>query len=116
MDTLWNVVVPAVAGLVAGAIASLVAPWVQLAVEKRRELVRSRREKLARWREEILSVSDTEINDTVSYSEARPFLKEEIVRALEGGEIPVRRGRGKNLLRDLVLDDLSRVEREWDLV
>ena len=55
MNTLWSIIVPAIAGLLAGVVGSLVAPWVNWTIEKRREKMKYRREFIQRCREKIES-------------------------------------------------------------
>jgi hypothetical protein len=53
---------------------------------------------------------------SVEYSEMRPFLSQETIDSLENSKITVRMGRGGPLLKSLILDDISRLERKWGLI
>lgn len=55
-------------------------------------------------------------NDTVEYAEIRQFLSKETLDAIEGSTVRVRIGRGGNVIKSSVLDDLSKLEQEWGLI
>jgi hypothetical protein len=46
----------------------------------------------------------------------RPHLSKATRDAIEGDTITVRLGRGGNVIHSLVLDDIARLEKEWDLL
>jgi hypothetical protein len=50
VNYLFQVVIPAIAGLVSGGIASLVAPWVNWRIEQKREKLAHKRALIRRWR------------------------------------------------------------------
>ncbi|MCC7254378.1 MAG: hypothetical protein IT467_00425 [Dokdonella sp.] len=118
MLTFWGVVVSAVAGLISGGIASLIAPWVQWSIEKRRQLSTERRNKLKAWRGYLGAVyrDQQQFQDSVEFSEMRPHLSEKTRAAIEGRQITVRVGRGGDVVKGLILDDLAELERKWDLL
>jgi hypothetical protein len=51
MNFLFQVVIPAISGLVSGTIASLVAPWINWRIEQKREKLAYKREMIRRWRQ-----------------------------------------------------------------
>ena len=117
MDYLFQVVIPAIAGLVSGGIASLVAPWVNWRIEQKREKLAYKRALIRRWREFLATDFDQlAFTGTAVYSEIRPHLSSSTRESIEGNKITVRLGRGGNLIHSLVLDDIARLEKEWDLV
>ena len=117
MNFLFQVVIPAISGLVSGAIASLVAPWVQWRIERKREKLAYKKEMIRRWREFLdRDFDETEFSGTAVYSEIRPHLSSETLQSIESDRITVRLGRGGDVIRSLVLDDITRLEKEWDLI
>ncbi len=117
MNFLFQVVIPAISGLVSGAIASLVAPWVQWRIERKREKLAYKKEMIRRWREFLdRDFDETEFSGTAVYSEIRPHLSSETLQSIESDRITIRLGRGGDVIRSLVLDDITRLEKEWDLI
>jgi hypothetical protein len=51
MNFLFQVVIPAISGLVSGTIASLVAPWINWRIEQKREKLAYKKEMIRRWRQ-----------------------------------------------------------------
>jgi hypothetical protein len=116
-DPLYQYIVPAVCGLIAGALGSLIAPWVQWGIEQRREKLKYRRNLVEKWRNYIENNFDKgKINDSVLYSELRPHLSKASRDAVEGSTLTIRSGRGGNVVKSLLLDDIKRIEKEWDLI
>ena len=118
MNFLFQVVIPAFFGLVSSAIASLVAPWVNWRIEQKREKLAYKKEMIRRWRE-FLNDRDydgTQFSGSVIYSEIRPHLSSETLQSIESNRITIRLGRGGDVIRSLVLDDIVRLEKEWDLI
>jgi hypothetical protein len=117
MDYLFQVIIPAIAGLVSGVAASLVAPWVSWSIEQKREKLAYKRSLIRRWREFLANDFDQlAFSGTAAYSEMRPHLSPSTREAIEGNKITVRLGRGGNVIHSLVLDDIARVEKEWGIV
>jgi hypothetical protein len=74
MNFLFQVVIPAISGLVSGAIASLVAPWVNWRIEQKREKLAYKKEMIRRWREFLdRDFDETEFSGTAVYSEISTF-------------------------------------------
>src|SRR5581483_9896050 len=119
MNFIFQAVIPAILGLVSGAIGSLVAPWVQWRIERKREKLAYKKEMIRRWRQFLDQKRDfdeSELLDSAVYSEMRPHLSSRTVQSIECDKIDVRIGRGGYVIRSLILDDLSRLEEEWDLI
>jgi hypothetical protein len=110
-----TLLLPAILGLIAGVIGSLIAPWVHWGIEKRRQKMNYRRQLIKEWRQEIdFDVSSFE--NKALYSSLRPHLSKETIDAVEGNTITIRMGRKGDVIKALLLDDIARIEKEWDLV
>ena len=97
-----------------GSVAGYIIKW---GIEKKKMKIEYKQRLIKRWREYIDSYFvQTEFNDTVMYSEMRPHLSERTLNAIEKREIRSRPGRGGNIVKSLVLDDIARLEKEWDLI
>lgn len=55
-------------------------------------------------------------NDTVVYSEMRPYLGEYSKSCMDESNIVVIQGRGGDILKSHILDDLAGLERKWKLL
>lgn len=104
-------------GLLGGIIGSLVAPWVNWGIEKRREKMKYRRDLVQKWRDAIEKDFDQlAFNDTALYASLRPHLSKDAIDAIEGDQITIRVGRGGNIIKSQVLDDIAKLEKKWDLI
>lgn len=117
----WNALVSgAVSGSVFGALASLIAPWVTWGVEKRRLKLASRRKSVAEWRQAVAQSDGVkEFRETAAYATMRPHLLRTLIERIESDTITIQqggRGGGVNNFKPLVYDDITRVEKHWDLV
>lgn len=78
-----------------------------------------RRDRIRCWRDAIEGHDwDTAFGATAWYTEVRPHLKPEIVAQIEAPRtftVPAE-GRGGPAVKYMLLDEVSRIEREWDLI
>ncbi len=92
---------------------------MQWAIEKRRSTLNYRRELIRSWRDAIEQF-DHELDgfgDTAVYSAIRPHLSDEVRKKLESSRILyVGEGRGEQIKKHMVLDEVARIEKVWDLV
>ena len=117
MNFLFQVVIPAITGLLSGAIASLIAPWINWRIEQKREKLAYRRATIRRWRDFLANEFDQlGFSGTAIYSEMRSHLSKATRDSIEADKITVRLGRGGNVIHSLVLDEIARLEKEWDLL
>lgn len=90
---------------------------VKWSIEKEKILLDARRAKLQSWRESLEKDFDSDtFKGTVAYSEIRPYLSRDTLAALEYGLITSRMGRGGDLVKSFVLDDLVKLEKDWKLI
>lgn len=109
-------IIVAVIGLITGALGSVIAPWAKWSVEKRRMRMTTRRDKIAGWRLWLGRLRDRHgINESLRYTEIRPYLRESTRRMIEGGPVVATRGRGGDPVMNAVLEDLGRLEARWGL-
>jgi len=121
MNPLWSILVPALAGLIAGVIGSLVAPWVNWGIEKRREKHKYRQAIVQRCRELVNSPTFTKqiLRASPEYKHLRPYLAQHEADSIErdnhilGGEI---QDGPWDAHRRLVTQALEKLEKAWDLV
>lgn len=115
-------VIGAVSGLAAGIVGSLVAPWVHWGIEKRRDLRATRRELLASARAYVSSVrfGAGQFSRRSMFARLKPYLSPDNVRAIENpDEVQDQMdnpGEFRESLRRGILEDLQRIEKEWELL
>ncbi len=129
-NTFLGIIIPALVGLVTGALGSIVAPWATWGVEKMKIKMEQRKQLLKDVREVLVdnnNLSYQSFIQTVAYSQICPYLSKKVIDTLEnqgGGnnkiiiKIVVGSGRhsGANNFGPMILDDLSRIEKEWGLL
>jgi len=118
MDIFIAKVLPALLGFIAGIAGSLIAPWINWGIEKKKQRQESRKKLIHKTREVLASPEWDQINfsSTVAYSEIRPHLSSSTISSIEGGEITIQMGRGGNVIKSAVLDDLAKKEKEWEII
>ena len=120
MDEFLKIAIPAIVGLLSGAVGSLIAPWVSWGIEKKRALLVARRDFLKECRELVHQAASREaFRESHVYARVRPLLSPKTVESIETETIIVQiegRGGGVNNYAPAVLDDITRIEREWGLL
>ena len=108
-----NIIISAVTGLIAGTIGSLFAPWVQWAVEKKRRRFEARSKMLVEARAKVEAVDfGPGFLESGEYARLRPYLSDKSVEVIEWRRpLEARDGDRKKLL----LDEIAKLEREWEL-
>jgi hypothetical protein len=88
--------------------------------EKQQSKIEYRKERIEGWREAIedFDFENKWFGDTVWYSEIRLYLKQDIVKRIEAPRtlIVPAEGRGEHAVKYILLDEIARLEREWDLI
>lgn len=105
-------------------IKSIVAPWVNWDVEKRRERLKSKKERINSWREYVDNHFEWEsFRDTSVFSEMKPFLSKAILKELDPPDVhngrPVihlRSPIGRDTLKQRLLEEITRIEKQWKLL
>lgn len=119
--SLINALIAGSVGLVTGAIGSLIAPWIQWGVEKKRKKHDRRVELISQWRQILMSpeFSREAIINHPLYGPLRDRLNEKIRREIErpANHFVVTLYSPINSRdRNLVLQEVARIEKEWDLI
>lgn len=117
-----DILVPAITGLLAGVVGSLIAPRVKWRIERKRLLLEARRKLVSDLRS-ALSVQpfDSRVFAASSaYASLRRFLSKGLVEKIEDGTVRVVLGGGRrsgvNNFAPELLDRVSELEKEWDLI
>lgn len=127
-----KIIIPAIAGLLAGFLGSLVAPWIHWGIEKKKHRRETQSALLSQARELLCNenLSNKEFRNTLIYSQVKPHLSSITVKAIEGehsGEgvsqtevinivVGENRMSGVNPFRNQVLDELTLLEKKWKLI
>jgi len=120
MKELWPIllqyVVPALVGLVVG----LALPWVRWSVEKRRNLFNNRQEQIKNWRSALqrFDFDRWSLGNSGVYLSLRPHLRAEVRDAIEKPRtvnVP-NEALGGNVKKQMLLDEVARLEKKWGLV
>lgn len=113
----------ALIGFVGGAVGSLIAPWVHWAIEKQRAKIDYKRNLIHEWRNWIEEFywddNDDNFGDSAVYAAMRPHMREEVIKKLEAQRtlhVPPEGGRGGNIAKQLVSDEIAHIEGTWELV
>lgn len=119
--TLGDGVLVAGIGLVSGVIGSLFAPWVHWGIDKRRRRLDSKAEKIREWRTFVdqFDFENDVIGDTATYAAMRPYLLPKIIKEMEQATMYLQvggPGRGDQLQKQRLSDEITRIERKWELV
>ncbi len=115
-----NIIVPAIIGFLTGVLGTLFAPWVNWGIEKRRKKLEYRQELIKSWRKDI-DENKGEIRETATYAAIRVYLLPEEIQRLEppsiGSKITIHLdSRGTDHKKLILLDAVTRIEKEWKLV
>jgi len=117
IDAPTATVIAAIVGAVVGGLVTLLGQWIHGRIKQKREKLAYKRDMIRRWREFLdRNFDQTEFSGTAIYSELRPHLSTDTLQSIESNRIALRVGRGGNVIRSLVLDDIARLEKEWDLI
>jgi hypothetical protein len=123
-DFFLPIVIAAFTGGLSGAIVSLVAPWLNWGIEKKKMRLEAKRTLIKNLRSElgmlaIAPASKQEFRSRVCYAQVRPFLQKKTIDFIESDSITVISGgrhSGADNFKSILLDDISRLEKEWELI
>jgi hypothetical protein len=106
-----------------GFVSGLLVPWIKWQVEKRKEQLAYRKDAIKSWRLAIESlefeVADARSNfmSTAAYSSLRAHMSPDAIKKMESPRtVYVAGGRGGHVRNQLLLDEVTRLEKEWQLV
>lgn len=124
-ENVTTALIGAMAGLIAGSIASIIAPWINWGIEKKKQKHTYRKELIGKWRAmvhascmrpDLKSLEDVIIffENHIDFFSLRPHLK-----TWKDYSNQEKFMGGRNYLPDLsdsLLVEITRIEKEWDLV
>jgi hypothetical protein len=124
LDIITRYVIPPILGGAGG----LITIYAQWGIEKRRQKLQARRDLIAKWRLELIpaltSTSGTSsaasgskyaFMDLEAYSSLHPHLSAALRNKLEDGVIRINMG-GLPFPRVAIMDEIARIEKEWQLI
>jgi hypothetical protein len=102
-----------------GFVGGLLAPWIKWEVVKREQRTEYRRRQVKAWRDAIsdFAVWNNGFGSTPEYSSLRAHMRPEIIAKFEAAHtFYVPGGRGDDVRKHMLLDEIARIEKEWNLV
>jgi hypothetical protein len=135
-ETVLQYVLPFALGVAVG----LFSPWAYWGIEKRKKRLQRRRELVTGWRLEIIPMvassqdlleiwagpKQAKVLTSPSYASLRPHLSKEAIKKIEdptmglvlnrGGALPSESHLAYRFPLKIFIDEIARIEREWDLV
>jgi len=101
----------------------LITPWVKHKIQAAKELKGARKSQISEWR---AAIENANFNDeralekfaiTSTYSSLRQRMRPSVVEKFEKDRtIYIGGGRGNDVRRHMLLDEVARLEREWKLL
>lgn len=116
-----EMIISAVIGLISGAIGSLIAPWINWGVEKKRKRYERRVELIDIWRDILISDNFDRIDilEHSTYGILKSLLDNDVIRVIERSpnhyNVTVN-SNTKNSDKDLINEEIARIEKLWKLV
>lgn len=123
----WDSIISgAISGGLIGAGASLLAPWSSWGVEKKRGLIAARKNRVLRWRNMVVAASQVfysngsepfrkRLKENTDFRDLRAHLTPGLAIEIDR-EFPNNKVESELELRDLILDEINGVEKEWELI
>lgn len=115
---LISVIGGVITGIVSGIIAPVVENWMHQRYQGKQQRRDYRVEQVTRWRQAIGRIDGLHYQDylnSVEYAEMRPYLKAGLRESLDGPDNLIV-GYGRQSVKNQLLDEIVRLEREWGLV
>jgi hypothetical protein len=116
-------VIVGIASAAFGFVSGLLTPWVKWQMEKRREQLNYRKESIKSWRTSIeseifeIGVEPSSFLSSAAYSGLRVHLNEEAIRKVEAVRtVYIGGARGDSVQKHVLLDAITRLEKEWGLL
>lgn len=102
-----------VAGILTGLTKSLADHWIG----QRKDRTTYRRSKLEEWRTVVHCTEWSELGDTPAYAEMRQYIAQKVISDIEHPRTVIfTSGRGNDARKQMLLDELARIERIWKLI
>lgn len=117
MDT--EKIIIGVVGAIIGLISGLATPWVKSYFDRKTELIAYRTALIRSWRTEIDKEIELPLNfgDSSVYAALRAHMNILVIKQFEAPRtVYVSGGRGTNVRKQMLTDEISRIEKDWKLV
>jgi hypothetical protein len=119
--SILSAIIGGIAGLITGAIVSLIAPWITWGVEKKRKKQERREELVNQWREIIMKdgFSRKNLLNHPLYGPLRGLLSDDVRTDLERPSnhlVVVVNSPMDNHDRTIILREIARIEKLWELI
>jgi hypothetical protein len=104
---------------IAGALSVVVVSYLRIFAEEKTARLENRRNLISSWRSAICNYPDFPrgFGDTQEYSSLRLHLRPEVIQRFEAPRAPdIPGGRGADLQRQMLLDEIARIEKQWRLI
>lgn len=108
---------PVIVGLVTavlGFLGGLLTPWVRWQIDKKRAVRQEKAAHIVEWRK-VIDQFDSDSNDfgaTAWYSVLRTYMQPEVIKKVEAARtFHVGGGRGDDVIKHLLLDEVARLEK-----
>ena len=118
-----NILISAVAGLIAGGVGSLIAPWIHWGIEKKRKRLDGRKKLLEDCKDYLnrYTFNCSNFIQKPFYSSLRPYLSKELILKMEACDTNLHiqsggRGNGVNNFKAELLDEIYAIEKRWKLI
>ena len=99
------------------------APWVRDWVRTRREVRVARRHRIDEWRRTVSGIDFNDISvaqqfmTSPEYSSLRLHMQDSFIAKLERARtLYIGAGRGRDVRKHMLLDEISRLEKQWGLL
>lgn len=106
----------------AGFISGLLVPWIKWEIEKRQKRHEYRKELIASWKAKLVSAEfyspegRSDFGSSPEYSSLRSHMTKEVIEKFEAPRtFYVGGGRGEDVRKQMLLDEVSRLEKQWGL-
>jgi hypothetical protein len=113
-------IIIALGGAIIGFVSGLLTPWVKWQIEKRQKRRENREALIKRWREAIESSPEIDrgkFGNTEAYSSLRFHMQKRVIQDFEAQRTTyVPGGRGQSVRKQMLLDEVARLEKKWGLV
>jgi hypothetical protein len=104
---------------VLGFLSGLATPWIKSRVDESAERRTHRRRLIASWRAKLAQSEQipAQFGDTHEYASLRACMRTEVVEEFEAPRTVYRPGgRGMDVRKQMLVDEIARIEKDWGLV
>jgi hypothetical protein len=108
----------ALVGVISGTIGTLILLPFKWYIEQKKLRYHARKDLLLEIRNFLASnqYNQSTFGNTAEYSKILPHLSQPVIESIEGKNTTIIIGRGGEVIKTLVLDDLARLEKKWKII